>query len=33
MKIIVEKNTDSRLKIAINDVLEEIFAYLSVEFS
>jgi MerR family transcriptional regulator/heat shock protein HspR len=33
MKLIVEKNSDSRLKIAITDVLDEIFDDLSVEFS
>ena len=33
MKLIVEKNSDSRLKIAFTDVLDEIFDDLSVEFS
>ena len=33
MKLIVEKNSDSRLKIAVTDVLDEIFDDLSVEFS
>ena len=33
MKLIVEKNPDSRLKIAVTDVLDEIFDDLSVEFS